>query len=105
MATEIDADADTSDLKYINYVSDVNKVKEIPDDGHEYFYKLFAPGDSANIYRAIRNNPKPPKCEECGYRYEIAKGTLFTGFLDFDGFTYQEYELIKVKETPPEGED
>ena len=55
---------------------------------------------------AIREHPRPPKCEEYGYKYVIDAKSIFTGFEDLDGFTYQEYALIKVKETPPDvGED
>ena len=106
-------------IKDISKITDMdsgNLVKYFLDGGkHKNLtYQKF--GHSRNLRKpkvikrvvpmsAIRNNPKPPKCEEYGYRYEIAKGTLFTGFPDLDGFTYQEYELIKVKETPPEGED
>ncbi len=106
-------------------VKDVSKIKDMESgklikyflDGGKHkdlTYQKF--GHSRNLRKpkvikrvvpmsAIRENPKPPKCDEYGYRYEIAKGTLFTGFPDLDGFTYQEYELIKVKETPPGGED
>ena len=54
-ATQIDNGADTSELKYITYICNVDMVKEIPDDGHEYFYKLFA-DTSANVYRAYTDD-------------------------------------------------
>lgn len=54
-ATQIDNSADTSELKYITYINNVDMVKEIPADGHEYFYKLFA-GNSANVYRAYTDD-------------------------------------------------
>ena len=55
VATEIAIDTDTSELKYITYINNVDMVKEIPDDGHEYFYMLFA-GNYANIYRAYTDD-------------------------------------------------
>ena len=51
VATELAIDADTSELKYITYIGNVDMVKEIPDDEHECFYKLYA-GNYAQVYRA-----------------------------------------------------
>ena len=102
-----------TDPKEITDMESGNLVKYFLDGGkHKNLtYQKF--GHSRNLrkpkvikrvvpMRAIRENPRVPKCEEYGYRYEIAKGTLFNGFPDLDGFTYQEYELIKVKDTPPD---
>lgn len=48
---------------------------------------------------SVRENPKPPKCEEYGYKYEVDKTTVFNFDNGLDGFTYQEYEIFKVKDT------
>ncbi len=46
---------------------------------------------------AVRETPKPPKCDEYGYRYEVDKKSVVNFDAGIDGFTYQEYEIVKVK--------
>lgn len=97
-------------------VKDVSKIKDMESgklvkyflDGGKHknlTYQKF--GHSRNLRKpevitrvmhmnSIRENPKPPKCEDYGYRYKIEN--IFTGYEDIDGFTYQEYELVKVKD-------
>lgn len=108
-------------LEYWNTYGHIRDIQEITDmtsgrlvkyflDGGEHKnlnYKTF--GHSRNLrkpevitritpMKEIRENPKPPKCDEDGYRYEILRDTVKNWFPDIDGFTYQEYEMIKVKE-------
>lgn len=108
-------------LEYWNQYGHIRDIQEITNmsngklvtyflDGSNHknlTYKTF--GHSRNLRKpevitrvmtmnSIRENPKPPKCDDDGYRYEIVGSTVKNWFPDIDGFTYQEYELIKVKE-------
>lgn len=95
-----------TDPKEITDMESGNLVKYFLDGGkHKNLtYQKF--GHSRNLRKpkeikrvvhmnSIRENPRPPKCEEYGYKYKIEN--IFTGYKDIDGFTYQEYELVKVK--------
>lgn len=46
-------------------------------------------------FLSFREIPKPPLPDEDGTEYEIQN--LYNGYPDIDGYTYQEYELVRIK--------
>lgn len=95
------------EAKPIYNMSNGKLVKYFLDSDHkDITYKTFS--HSRNLRKpeevirvlpmaSVRENPKPPKCDEDGYKYEVDKTTVFNFDNGLDGFTYQEYEIYKVK--------
>ncbi len=94
------------DITEINNMENGKLVQYFLDGGNHknLNYKTF--GHSRNLrqpkikkriypHDSFRENPRVPKPRD-GYRYEIVPGSLYNGFPDLDGFTYQEYELRRV---------
>lgn len=86
------------DEKLVTYFLNGGNHKELDFEKYTHSRNLEQPKVERRIYpyNSFRENPRPPKCEEYGYRYEIRD--LYNGFPDRDGFTYQECRLVKVKE-------
>lgn len=86
------------DGKLVNYFLNGGNHKQLDFEKYSHSRNLVPPEVETRIYPydSFRTSPRPPKCDEYGYRYEIRN--LYNGFPDRDGYTYQEYELIKVKE-------
>lgn len=84
--------------KLINYILNGGNHKGLDFEKYSHSRNLIQPEVKTRIYPydSFRMIPRPPKSEEYGYRYEIRN--LYNGFPDRDGYTYQEYELVKVKE-------
>lgn len=109
-------------LEYWNEYGRVRDVQPITDmeSGKLVKYFLDAPnhknltyktfGHSRNLRKpevitrvmpvaSVRENPKPPKCEEYGFKYVVDPQTIYNHDYDASGFTYQEYEIYKVRVT------
>ena len=86
------------DGRLISYILDGGAHKGLTFEKYSHSRNLRQPKIEKRIYpyNSFRENPRPPKPKH-GYRYEIVPGSLYNGFPDIDGFTYQEYELKKIK--------
>lgn len=85
------------DGRLISYILDGGDHKGLTFEKYSHSRNLKQPIIEKRIYptNSFRENPRPPKPRD-GYRYEIVPGSLYNGFPDIDGFTYQEYELRKI---------
>lgn len=85
-----------SDGRLITYFLDGGDHKGLNFEKYTHSQNLVQPVIEVRIYPndSFRTTPRPPKAED-GYKYEIRN--LYNGFPDRDGFIYQEYELVKIK--------
>lgn len=83
--------------KLIEYFLNSGNHKELNFEKYSHSRGLKQPEIEVQImpFKSFRENPKPPRSDDEGYQYIIQR--LYNGYCDLDGFTYQEYELIKVK--------
>lgn len=90
-----------TDGRLITYFLDSGDHKDLDFEKYSHSRNLVQPEVETRIYphESFRTTPRPPKCEY-GYKYVIRN--LYNGFPDQDGFTYQEYELIKVVDVQQE---
>lgn len=86
------------DGKLVGYFQNPTNHKMLTYEKYHHSRNLVPPEIEKRIYPAgsFRENPRPPKCEEYGWHYEIAN--LKNGDADIDGYVYQFYELVKVKD-------
>ncbi|MCC8160101.1 MAG: hypothetical protein LIO53_02075 [Oscillospiraceae bacterium] len=86
------------DGKLITYFQNPANHKMLTYEKYHHSRNLVSPEIEKRIYPAdsFRENPRPPKCEEYGWHYEIAN--LKNSDPDIDGHIYQFYELVKVKD-------
>lgn len=90
-----------SNGKLVTYFLDGGDHKGLDFEKYSHSRNLEQPEIEKRIYPydSFRTNPRPPKAED-GYKYVVKN--LYNGFPDRDGYVYQEYELVKMKEVMQE---